>query len=158
MILVAIYLIMNQSKKIHPLEAAQWVGIGVLIIGGVMFIKWTYEKFFKKFKPRNIPLPTEGKGIPMYNDGTIWSPLKSIELLYSAMHGDTSGQWWNPLGWGTDEEMIFMVLGDKTQDQLAAILNAYEKRYKRDMIADLKAELSGAELVRTLDYFAFIQE
>ena len=74
------------------------------------------------------------------------------------MHGDTSGQWWNPLGWGTDEEMIFMVLGDKTQDQLAAILNAYEKRYKRDMIADLKAELSGAELARTLDYFAFIQE
>ena len=59
-------------------------------------------------------------------------------------------------GWGTDEESIFLVLGDKTQDQLAAILNAYEAKYERDLIAYFKSELSGAALSRVLDYFPFV--
>lgn len=148
---------MENSTAIAPENAAKWVGIGVLIVGGVLLIRWFYKKLFRRFKPRNVPLPTAGKGIPIYSDGTVWSPLKSVEMLYQAMHGEGGGEWWNLAGWGTDEDTIFLVLGDKTQDQIAAILNAYEEKYERDLIADFSAEMSGRDLSTVLDFFAFIR-
>ena len=148
---------MEKSTAIEPTTAAKWVGIGVLIVGAVLLVRWFYRKLFRRFKPRNIPLPTAGKGIPIYSDGTVWSPLKSIEMLYQAMFGESDGQWWNPLGWGTEEDVIFLVLGDKTQDQIASIFNAYEQKYERDLIADFRTELSGRDLSTVLDFFAFVQ-
>jgi len=82
--------------------------------------------------------------------------MRSVEMLYYSMFGSGSSSWWNPGSYGTDEAMLFMTLADKTQDQLAGIINAYEDKYERDLIADFKGELSGAELSRALDYFGFL--
>ena len=130
--------------------------ISLLILVGLILVLWLYRKTFGKYKARKIPLPSGGNGIPIYSDGTVWSPLRSVEMLYYSMFGNSDGAWWEVTGWGTDEESIFLVLGDKTQDQLAAILNAYEAKYERDLIADFKSELSGAALSRVLDYFPFV--
>ncbi len=136
---------------------ARYIGIGLLMLLSILLITWLYKKFTGKYKPRKVSLPTGGQGIPVYSSGEPWSPLRSVEQLYEAMFGSSDGSWWNPAGWGTDEETILMVLGDKTQDQLAAILNLYEEKFERDLIADFRDELSGSTLGVVLDYFSFVQ-
>gem|GEM_PF-2578187 len=127
-----------------------------LIILGVIVAFMVFFTKKKPFKKRKVPLPNGGQGIPMNADGSSWSPMRSVEMLYYSMFGSGSSSWWNPGSYGTDEAMLFMTLADKTQDQLAGIINAYEDKYERDLIADFKGELSGAELSRALDYFGFL--
>lgn len=145
--------------NINLTESGKIIKIIAAIISGLILILlliWLYKNTIGKYRPRKVALPTGGQGIPVFANGTTWSPLRSVELIYYAMFGSSGGDWWNPAGWGTDEDTIFLVLGDKTQDQLAAIINAYEQKYERDLIADFKNELSGATLSRTLDYFSFV--
>ncbi len=143
----------NLADKVSPLRIA----IAVCIATALYFVlRRLYRETIGQYKPRKVNLPTGGSGIPVFSDGTIWSPLRSVEMLYEAMHGN-SAAWYNPWSYGTDEKTIFLVLGDKTQDQLAALLNAYEAKYQRDLIADFKNELSGTELSRALDYFSFVK-
>jgi hypothetical protein len=52
-------------------------------------------------------------------------------------------------GWGTDEEAIYSALSGRTQEQVAAIARTYKEMYRgRDLLADLKDELSDSELRR----------
>ena len=135
-----------------------WAKNGLLILLGLMLVIWLYRKTMTRYRPRKIALPSGGMGIPTFSDGTIWSPLRSVELLYEAMFGGSEGEWWQWEGWGTDEATIFLTLGDKTQDQLAAILNEYEAKYQRDLLADFRSELGAADLARVLEYYTFLQE
>lgn len=48
-------------------------------------------------------------------------------------------------GAGTDEDAVKSVLSGKSKQELAAITADYQKRYKRDLAADLGGELSGRE-------------
>ena len=141
------------ADKVTPIRLIIGMCIAVLLY---FVLRKLYRETIGQYKPRKVKLPTGGVGIPVFSDGTAWSPLRSVEMLYEAMHG-SSASWYNPWSYGTDEDTIFLVLGDKTQDQLAAVLNAYEEKYQRDLIADFKSELSGTELSRALDYFAFIK-
>ena len=143
----------NLTDKVTPVRIA----IAVCIAAALYFaLRQLYRETIGKYKPRKVALPTGGTGIPVFANGIAWSPLRSVEMLYEAMHG-SSASWYNPWSYGTDEDTIFLVLGDKTQDQLAAVLNAYEEKYQRDLIADFKSELSGTELSRALDYFSFVK-
>ena len=147
---------MNEQSSRKVIQVAKYVTIGIGVLLGVLLLVWLYKNTIGKYRPRKVPLPSSGEGIPAYSDGTVWSPLRSVEMLYYAMFGNSSGSWWNPSGWGTDEDTIFLVLGDKTQDQLAAIINAYEQKYERDLIADFKSELGSTSLSTVLDYFSFV--
>jgi annexin-like protein len=142
------------TNRISGVAKYAVIGFGVLL--GILLLVWLYKNTIGKYQPRKVPLPTGGQGIPSFSDGTVWSPLRSVEMLYYAMFGSSGGNWWNINSWGTDEDTIFLILGDKTQDQLAAIINAYEEKYTRDLINDFKSELSGSTLSRVLDYFAFV--
>ena len=141
------------ADKVTPIRLIIGMCIAVLLY---FLLRRLYRETIGQYKARKVELPTGGMGIPVFSDGTAWSPLRSVEMLYEAMHGN-SAAWYNPWSYGTDEKTVFLVLGDKTQDQLAALLNAYEAKYQRDLIADFKNELSGTELSRALDYFTFVK-
>lgn len=68
-------------------------------------------------------------------------PLKDAHQLYEAMKGGLFGA-------GTDEEQICRVLQGKTAEQIAAIKTAYKDHYNRDLVTDLRGELSGDYLKR----------
>ncbi|MFH1808686.1 MAG: LysM peptidoglycan-binding domain-containing protein [Pseudomonadota bacterium] len=53
-------------------------------------------------------------------------------------------------GFGTDEDAIFKALDGKTPEQAQAIRQAYQDMYGRDLEADLKGDLSGADERRAL--------
>ena len=131
------------------------ISVGVVVFG--LLLSKLYKDTIGKYKPRKLELPNGGTGIPIQANGESWSPLKSVELLYQSMYGSLTGYWFDPTSLGTDEVQLFNVLGDKTDDQLAAILNAYEQKYSRDLIKDLSGELSGSELSSALDYFYFVK-
>jgi annexin A7/11 len=46
-------------------------------------------------------------------------------------------------GMGTDEKAIIAVLGNRTSDERQKILTSYKQAYGRDLVKDLKSELSG---------------
>ena len=48
-------------------------------------------------------------------------------------------------GAGTDEDAIFMTLSGRSKSLVQQILKQYEKRTKRELLADLKSELSNEE-------------
>lgn len=137
-------------------KAIKFILIAVGVVAFGLLLSKLYKDTIGKYKPRKVKLPSGGLGIPTNSNGQPWSPLKSVELLYQSMHGSLTGYWFDPTSLGTDEEQLFNAIGDKTDDQLAAILNAYEQKYNRDLIADLNSELSGAELSTALDYFSFV--
>lgn len=46
-------------------------------------------------------------------------------------------------GFGTDEDKIIEVLSARVNFQRQAIINAFQEKFGRDLIKDLKSELSG---------------
>jgi Annexin len=54
-------------------------------------------------------------------------------------------------GAGTDEAAIFDTLQGKTPQQLEQIKAAYKDHYRRDLVADLKGDLSGEELALVMN-------
>lgn len=70
-----------------------------------------------------------------------FDPGPSAKELYEAMHGGATG-------WGTDEPRLFRALEGKSPEQMSAIRREYRAHYRRDLDADVRSELSGAELSR----------
>lgn len=56
-------------------------------------------------------------------------------VLYQAMKGP-----------GTDEEAIYSAFSGRTQAQVDAIARVYKENYRRNLLADLKDELTGSEM------------
>lgn len=59
-------------------------------------------------------------------------PLRDVEVLRKAMKG-----------FGTDENAIIELLGSRTNKQRAPMVAAYKTTYGKDLLKDLKSELTG---------------
>ncbi|XP_062382945.1 annexin A4-like [Sardina pilchardus] len=59
-------------------------------------------------------------------------PLRDVEVLRKAMKG-----------FGTDEDAIIQLLGSRTSKQRVPMVAAFKTTYGKDLIRDLKSELSG---------------
>ncbi|KAJ1143092.1 hypothetical protein NDU88_009403 [Pleurodeles waltl] len=84
-------------------------------------------------QPPNMPLPsamsaTQGTIKPAAN----FDALRDAEILRKAMKG-----------FGTDEQAIINVIANRSGDQRQKIKAAFKTAYGKDLIKDLKSELSG---------------
>ncbi|XP_046437464.1 annexin B10-like [Daphnia pulex] len=72
------------------------------------------------------------KEFPTVHPITLFDPLSDAKALRIAMKG-----------FGTDEQSIINILCKRSNAQRLAIAEMYHKEFGRDLIADLKSELSG---------------
>ncbi|KAK3502964.1 hypothetical protein B0T13DRAFT_187082 [Neurospora crassa] len=61
-----------------------------------------------------------------------WNPDPDADRLRKAMKG-----------WGTDEKELIRVLADKDPFQINMLRDAFQRRHRRDLIADIKSETSS---------------
>uniref|UniRef100_A0A674NVT6 Annexin n=1 Tax=Takifugu rubripes TaxID=31033 RepID=A0A674NVT6_TAKRU len=78
----------------------------------------------------NPSMPGYGDNINLNFPGA--DPLRDVEVLRKAMKG-----------FGTDENAIIELLGNRTNKQRVPMVAAYKTTYGKDLIHDLKSELTG---------------
>ncbi|XP_076616080.1 annexin A11b [Chaetodon auriga] len=84
-----------------------------------------------------VPSNPQAPAIPKGYRGSIKDfpgadPLRDVEVLRKAMKG-----------FGTDENAIIELLGSRTNKQRVPMVAAYKTTYGKDLIRDLKSELTG---------------
>jgi hypothetical protein len=123
-------------KALIAFFAKYWLHIlvAILIIAALV---WSYNKFQRGQNRRRAQ-----------DDLVNWDPVSAARKLNAAMEG-----------WGTNEEMIWSVLEGLTPSQLAALYNAYQAEYNRDLFADFQSELAqyNGEYQRAMAYFNAVQ-
>ncbi|XP_017294755.1 annexin A4 [Kryptolebias marmoratus] len=83
--------------------------------------------------PSNPQAPAASKGFRgSIKDFPGADPLKDVEVLRKAMKG-----------FGTDENAIIELLGNRSNKQRVPLVAAYKTTYGKDLLRDLKSELTG---------------
>lgn len=83
--------------------------------------------------PSNPQVPPVSRGYRgSINDFPGADPLRDVEVLRKAMKG-----------FGTDENAIIELLGSRTNKQRVPMVAAYKTTYGKDLLRDLKSELTG---------------
>ena len=67
--------------------------------------------------------------------------LADVATLHEAMHGGITG-------WGTDEDVIWRVLRNKSEEQRQLIIAEYRRQYNIDLSTELEDELGDHDLER----------
>lgn len=73
------------------------------------------------------------------------SASANIHNLFEAMHGGIRGL-------GTEENVIFRLLANRSTAEITAIRSGYAAHYGRNLDSEIKSELSGNELARAQAY------
>ncbi|KAM4852098.1 annexin A7 isoform 1-T1 [Thomomys bottae] len=89
------------------------------------------------FSPVSLDYSSEPAAMTQGTQGTIrpaanFDPMRDAEILRKAMKG-----------FGTDEQAIVDVVANRSNDQRQKIKAAFKTMYGKDLIQDLKSELSG---------------
>lgn len=71
----------------------------------------------------------------------VYDPSKDSTALYKSMHGGLTGL-------GTDTDALFKALDGKSQADIDKLKARYKDQYDRDLVKDLKGDLSGKDLQR----------
>lgn len=120
-----------------------------IAVGGILIIYLIYAAGKKAASGTSAPLPNNGTGIPAG-----WTATQDAMVLHDAMD---NGSWVLGAGYGTDEDAIWGVLEGKTDDQLVAIYNEFNRLYQAESEMDLmdwfEEDLEGDDLNRALGYF-----
>lgn len=119
-----------------------------IIIGAVLLIGYYLYKMGKK-QGQIIDYPNNGAGIPQG-----WSPRPVVVTLQNAFC--PSGSSWLCGVDGTDEQLIWGALDGLTDDQLSAVYNDFNSYTGENLLDKFNSELSGEDLTRALNYYAFI--
>jgi hypothetical protein len=69
---------------------------------------------------------------PTLKPASNFNPASDCERLYKAMKG-----------FGTDEKTIIDVLGNRSSDQRMELKKSYQQMYGKDLVKELKSEISG---------------
>ncbi len=75
---------------------------------------------------------------------------KAMEAAVKSIREATKKDQW--IDTGTDEDTIMAVLKDKTEAERQAIARIYQKKYGKTLEEDLRSEMSGTDLDRSLAY------
>lgn len=86
-------------------------------------------------------VPTQGTSGNTVAAHTEYSPEQDAIDLFLAMRG-----------MGTDEETIYNIFTDRTNEQKKAIAARYRQKYNRDLLKQIESELTPAEFKMLIPY------
>ena len=95
----------------------------------------------------------QGYGQPMANQQNQYQNSNQKPIDQAKVDADAAALRKAMKGFGTDEKAIIQIIANRTNRERLAMIDSFKKQFKRDLIKDLKSELSGKFEDATLALF-----